>query len=157
MDVFGREQWCTKDFPKKFRNRTTVSQDSYPEYRCRLLSNGSFTHSMRVKGADFGLDNPFVVPYNPLPSLWYEAHVNVEIVESVQAVKYLCILQKAKTLLLIMRWNSFLLHIKFQPVKLSGGCVVLRFTTSIQQWKGYRVTFPMSRQLCLLKVRQRML
>ena len=47
------------------------------------------SHSMRVKGANFVLDNSFVVPYNPLLTLRYEAHINVEIVHSVQAVKYL--------------------------------------------------------------------
>ena len=35
------------------------------------------------------MDNSFVVPYNPLLSLWYKAHIDVEVVYSVQAVKYL--------------------------------------------------------------------
>ena len=35
------------------------------------------------------MDNSFAVPYNPLLSLWYKAHINVEVVYSVQAVKYL--------------------------------------------------------------------
>lgn len=89
MHGLSRERWCTKDFPKAFRNNTTVSQDSYPEYRRRTPNNGGFTHSMRVKGADFVVDNSFVVPYNPLLSLRYQAHISVEIVHSVQAVKYI--------------------------------------------------------------------
>ena len=35
------------------------------------------------------MDNSFVVPYNPFLSLRYKAHINVEVVYSVQAVKYL--------------------------------------------------------------------
>ena len=35
------------------------------------------------------LDNSWVVPYNPFLSLKYNAHINVEVVHSVSAVKYL--------------------------------------------------------------------
>jgi hypothetical protein len=35
------------------------------------------------------IDNSYVVPYNPYLSLRYKAHINLEVVQSVQAVKYL--------------------------------------------------------------------
>ena len=37
----------------------------------------------------FDADNSWVVPYNPLLSLRYKAHINVEVVHSAKAVKYL--------------------------------------------------------------------
>ena len=41
----------------------------------------------KVKGENVQVD--IIVPYNPLLSLRYQAHINVEVVYSVQAVKYL--------------------------------------------------------------------
>ena len=41
------------------------------------------THEM------YEVDNSWVVPYNPLLSLKYDSHINVEIVHSVTSVKYL--------------------------------------------------------------------
>ena len=47
------------------------------------------THVKKVNGNDFAVDNSFVVPYNPTLVMRFQAHINVEIVHSVQAVKYL--------------------------------------------------------------------
>ena len=80
---------CTKNFPKPFQDSTRVTEHSYPQYRRRCPDSGGETHLLKVKGYDFRVDNSFIVPYNPLLSLRYQAHINVEIVHSVQAVKYL--------------------------------------------------------------------
>jgi hypothetical protein len=89
MDGCGRERKCTKNFPKNLRQHTTVREDSYPEYRRRAPENGGHTAEISIKGNVVTVDNSFVVPYNPYLSLRYNAHINVEVVFSVQAVKYL--------------------------------------------------------------------
>ena len=38
---------------------------------------------------EYCVDNKWVVPYNPFFSLKYGAHINVEAVNSVEAIKYL--------------------------------------------------------------------
>lgn len=83
------EGHCTKTFPKQFQDKTIVTESSYPLYMRRSPDNGGRTHKMKVRGSDICVDNSFIVPYNPTLSLRYHAHINVEIVHSVQAVKYL--------------------------------------------------------------------
>lgn len=53
--------------------------------------------TLNVLATTCTIDNSFVVPYNSYLSLRHESHVNLEIVHSVQAVKYLYIFQRAKT------------------------------------------------------------
>ena len=48
--------------------------------------SGGKTHIEKVKCNDLAGDNSFVVPYNPTLYLRFQAHINVEIVYSVQAV-----------------------------------------------------------------------
>ncbi|KAK3759177.1 hypothetical protein RRG08_028137 [Elysia crispata] len=80
----------TKNFPKSFRQSTKVTENSFsPLYMHRGPDSGGKTHIKKVNGNDFAVDNSFVVPYNPTLSLRFQAHINVEIVHSVQAVKYL--------------------------------------------------------------------
>ena len=75
---------CCKGYypPKAFRNETSIVNASYPLYRRRddgrvACKNG------------FEFDNRDVVPYNPFLCKKYNAHINVEIVASIKAVKYL--------------------------------------------------------------------
>ena len=46
-------------------------------------------HTMRMCGSEISVHNSYIVPYNQILSLRYHAHINVEVVHSVQAVKYL--------------------------------------------------------------------
>ena len=89
MEDTGSGKQCAKNFPKLFSDTTTVTAMSYPQYRRRSPASGGKTHMKKVRNSDFAVDNSFVVPYNPTLSLRYKAHINVEIVHSVQAVKYL--------------------------------------------------------------------
>src|SRR5436305_307837 len=62
---------CTKYFPKKFTEMTTIDEDGYPVYRRRndgrtLVKNG------------IELDNRYVVPHNKYLLLKYGAHLNIE-------------------------------------------------------------------------------
>ena len=80
---------CTKNFPKSFRQSTKVTENSYRLYMHRGPDSGGKTHIKKVNGNDLAVDNSFVVPYNPTLYLRFQAHINVEIVHSLQAVKYL--------------------------------------------------------------------
>ena len=73
---------CTKNYPKKFAEETSVVDGAYPTYRQR---NNGRTVSRR----NFVFDNRWVVPYNPYLITKYNCHINVEICGSIQAVKYL--------------------------------------------------------------------
>ena len=85
----GSQKHCSKRFPKPFSNTTVVRDDAYPEYRRRSPDQGGQTHKIKLYGKDFDIDNSWIVPYNPTLSLRYKCHINVEIVHTVAAVKYL--------------------------------------------------------------------
>ena len=73
---------CSKGFPKEFKEKSEIGNDSYAMYRRR--DNGVEFEKNGVK-----IDNRWVVPYNKYLCLRYNAHINVEICASVKAVKYL--------------------------------------------------------------------
>ncbi len=81
---------CSKDFPREFEERTRLAQNGYPKYRRRTPEEGGNTHTLNVKGEEFKVDNSWVVPYNAVLSLRYNAHLNVEVVTSIECVKYIC-------------------------------------------------------------------
>ena len=90
MQGEGQSRCCSKSFPKPFASRTLFCDISYPVYRRRSPTEGGRTYTMRVRGGqNFQVDNRWVVPYNPFLSLQYNAHINVEVVHCVSAVKYL--------------------------------------------------------------------
>ena len=71
-----------KGFPKTFIEATMDSKDGYPQYRRR--NDGVIAFSKGVP-----VDNRNVVPYNKFLCSKFGAHINVEICNSVKAVKYL--------------------------------------------------------------------
>ncbi len=89
METTADGKVCGKEFPKEFKEKTSINANGYPFYRRRSPENGGRTHNTSVKGQDFTVDNRWIVPYNPFLSLKYNAHLNVEVVTSVQCVKYL--------------------------------------------------------------------
>ena len=77
---------CTKNYPRPFLKETQTGEDGYPKYRRRSLADGGFT----VKINEVILDNRWVVPYNPVLSHTFSAHINVEYCNSVKSIKYIC-------------------------------------------------------------------
>ena len=71
---------CKASFPKPFQNNTLfLANQGFPQYQRRegyILPESNIT-------------NAWVVPYNPWLLCRYQAHINVEVSASVQAVKYL--------------------------------------------------------------------
>jgi hypothetical protein len=82
---------CLKGYPKSFHSNTIQGNDGYPVYR-RLSPDhgGSFYLPDNNSNRDpIAIDNSRVVPHNPYLTLKYNAHINVEICNSVNAIKYL--------------------------------------------------------------------
>ncbi|XP_055924623.1 uncharacterized protein LOC129956714 [Argiope bruennichi] len=75
---------CKKNFPKPYTNDTITDIDGYPMYRRRNTDNGGHTFTMRLPNFtnQVEFDNQWVVPYSPLLSKTYEAHINVELCSS---------------------------------------------------------------------------
>ncbi|XP_076961176.1 uncharacterized protein LOC143637744 [Bidens hawaiensis] len=73
---------CSKKFPKKFQNETSIDSNGFPVYRRRDLGN------VVVKSA-VNLDNRHVVPYNSRFLKKYQAHINVEWCNQEGSIKYL--------------------------------------------------------------------
>ncbi|KAL1355887.1 uncharacterized protein [Arachis hypogaea] len=73
---------CSKFYPKKFVDQTSFDEDGYPIYRRRNMG-------VTVKINDVDIDNRFVVPYNPLLLMKYQAHINLEFCNKSNVIKYL--------------------------------------------------------------------
>lgn len=74
---------CSKGYPKKFTDETTIDQDRYPIYCHR---NNGRKHEVRGR---YEVDNRDVVLYNPYLSRKYNCHINVEVYASLRCVKYI--------------------------------------------------------------------
>ncbi|XP_025703767.1 uncharacterized protein [Arachis hypogaea] len=73
---------CSKFYPKQFVNYTSFDEDGYPIYKRRDIG-------VTVKSHGVDLDNRFVVPYNPLLLMKYQAHINLEFCNKSNVIKYL--------------------------------------------------------------------
>lgn len=82
---------CTKRFPKALLKETITGLDSYPLYKRRSTDDGGHSFTKRVLNHnEFIIDNQWVVPYSPLLSKTFNAHINVEFCSSVESIKYIC-------------------------------------------------------------------
>jgi Helitron helicase-like domain at N-terminus len=74
---------CSKNFPKPFRDQTTINEDSYANLRRR--DTGKKYH---VRGHD--VDNRWVVLFPPYWLWKFRCHINMECLFSVRCFKYIC-------------------------------------------------------------------
>ncbi|UYV75392.1 hypothetical protein LAZ67_13000113 [Cordylochernes scorpioides] len=82
---------CSKKYPKQFLLETQTNENDYPLYRRRAPEAGGFTAKIKIRGREeVTIDNRWVVPYSPLLSKMFCAHINVENCSSVKAIKYIC-------------------------------------------------------------------
>ncbi|KAK7273568.1 hypothetical protein RIF29_14624 [Crotalaria pallida] len=73
---------CSKFYPKKYSDNTYFDDDGYPVYRRRDTG-------ITADRGGFPLDNRFVVPYNAMLLVKYQAHINIEYCNQSNAIKYL--------------------------------------------------------------------
>lgn len=69
---------------------TVSGNDGYPLYRRRSTDNGGQSATLKMRGCDVDVDNRWVVPYSPILSKAFQAHINVEYCNSVKSIKYIC-------------------------------------------------------------------
>lgn len=85
------ERWpSTKRYPRQLIEATQTGNDGYPQYRRRKPENGRHTAVIKIRNTDIDIDNSWVVPYTPLLSKIFAAHINVEYCNSVKSIKYIC-------------------------------------------------------------------
>lgn len=81
----GRGGQCNKRFPKTLQDLTTISEEGYPLYQRRKHPAVDYSYGK----AELSVDNRYVVPYNPYLLMKYNGHINVELCNTITAVKYL--------------------------------------------------------------------
>lgn len=81
---------CSKRYPRDLIAETITGNDGYPLYRRRSVADNGRSVVVKIKGQDVHADNRWVVPYSPILSKAFEAHINVEYCNSVKSIKYIC-------------------------------------------------------------------
>lgn len=81
---------CSKRFPKTLIFDTVTGNDGYPLYRRRSTADNGKCIVKKINNQDVDIDNRWIVPYSPLLSKTYKAHINVEYCNSVKSIKYIC-------------------------------------------------------------------
>lgn len=86
-----RDGRCTKNYPRPFLRETQTGEDGYPLYRRLQPNDGGVSVRLKIRGGEEVIvDNRWVVPYCPLLSKIFDAHLNVEYCNSVKSIKYIC-------------------------------------------------------------------
>lgn len=81
---------CSKRYPRQLISETVSDNDGYPLYRRRSTADNGNSAIIRMNNQDIEIDNRWIVPYSPILSKIYQAHINVEYCHSVKSIKYIC-------------------------------------------------------------------
>ncbi|GBP21597.1 hypothetical protein EVAR_9782_1 [Eumeta japonica] len=69
---------CTKRYPCELIHETQTGGDAYPLYKRRKPDEGGYITTLKMSNAVVDIDNRWIVPYSPLLSKMFDAHINVE-------------------------------------------------------------------------------
>ncbi|XP_029655167.1 uncharacterized protein LOC115228835 [Octopus sinensis] len=82
---------CSKGYPKNLIINTQTGENGFPFYQRRGAAEGGYTATLHEgKENEITVDNRWIVPYNPLLSKIFDAHINVEFCNSIRSIKYVC-------------------------------------------------------------------
>ena len=81
---------CSKRYPRALLSNTITGNDGYPSYRRRSVEDGGKLATLQMRKGEIEVDNRWIVPYSPLLSKTFKAHINVEYCNSVKSIKYIC-------------------------------------------------------------------
>lgn len=85
-----KDKKCSTRYPREFIQKTQTGLDGYPLYRRRNPDDGGQTITKVLRNIRMDIDNRWIVPYNPLLSKIFNAHINVDACNSVKSIKYIC-------------------------------------------------------------------
>jgi len=81
---------CSKRCPRELLEKTITDNDGYSLYRRRSTEDNGKAITLKVNGNIIEIDNRWIIPYSPLLSKNFKAHINVEYCNSVKSIKYIC-------------------------------------------------------------------
>ena len=85
----GQPPTCLKRYPFSFQLETLLNRDGYPLYQGCDNEDSHVIYPARNGNDEDRLDNCWVVPHNPYLTCRCKVHINVEILASIKAVKYI--------------------------------------------------------------------
>jgi hypothetical protein len=80
---------CSKCYPRTLMSETIIGNDDYPLYRQWSLADNGRSTIVKINQQDIEIDNRWIVPYLPILSKTFKAHINVESCHSVKSIKYI--------------------------------------------------------------------
>lgn len=81
---------CSKRYPRTLISETITGNDGYPLYRRRSTADNGRSSIIKLNQQDIEIDNRWIVPYSPILSKTFKAHINVKSCHSVKSIKYIC-------------------------------------------------------------------
>ncbi|XP_050065101.1 uncharacterized protein LOC126554025 [Aphis gossypii] len=81
---------CSKRYPRTLISETITGNEGYPLYRRRSTADNGKSTIVKLNQQDIEIDNRWIVPYSPILSKTFKAHINVESCHSVKSIKYIC-------------------------------------------------------------------
>ncbi|XP_076289804.1 uncharacterized protein LOC143213637 [Lasioglossum baleicum] len=81
---------CSKRYPRELVSNTVIGNDGYPLYSRSSAKDGGKLATIKMRKGCIEVDIRWVVPYSPLLSKTYKAHIDVEYCNSVESIEYIC-------------------------------------------------------------------